>query len=270
MKLTILSYSFLSRETINTRIKDFADSISPLASIIKEKLANGMEITGDRTDQPLNERPVIGILTQPRNATHNYIMAAYIKFVEQAGARVVPIHHTDSDEQILTLLSQINGVVFPGGGTDLNNEDGSLTEYSRKGKVILDRVKEMNDQGIYFPVWAICLGFQQVTVIEAPFQNVLLHNSFDSYNYANNVTFIEDLSKSKMYRDMPQHLVNAIQKENITFNSHHDGVYPETYSKFPGLQDYYVLAVSYDNKGVRYTATIEHKVSHSFWVKTQR
>jgi gamma-glutamyl hydrolase len=198
-------------------------------------------------------------MTQPINETHNYIMAAYIKFIEQAGARVVPIHHTSSDEEILDLVTKINGVLFPGGSTDVDNEDGSLTEYSRKGKLIIDKAKEMNDNGIHFPIWGVCLGFQEITVIEAPFKNVLLHKVFDSYNVANNVTFVSNLEKSQMYRNMPQHLLNAMQKENITMNTHHDGVIPETFQKYDALKEYNVLAVSYDQKGVEYVATIEHK-----------
>jgi len=43
-----------------------------------------------------NERPIIGILTEPfsgdpDNYTKNYIAASYIKFVEGAGGRVVPL-----------------------------------------------------------------------------------------------------------------------------------------------------------------------------------
>lgn len=244
---------------MKANLNSLTDKLSPIKSVIKEKLTKSVVKNDDGIDQTINERPIIGIMTQPRNSTHNYIMAAYIKFVEQAGARVVPIHHTDTDEQILDLITKINGVIFPGGGTELNNEDGSLTEYSRKGKIIMDKIKELNDQGIYYPIWAICLGFQEVTVIEAPYKDVLLHQYFDSYNVANNVTFVSDLSKSRLYKNIPQNILNAIQKENITFNSHHDGVLPGTYSKYPALQDYMVLAVSYDNKKVEYAATIEHK-----------
>ena len=33
-----------------------------------------------------SERPIIGIWTQPINSTHDYIVAAYVKFAEMAGA----------------------------------------------------------------------------------------------------------------------------------------------------------------------------------------
>lgn len=249
----------MNKDNIKSNFESLKESFKPIASVIKEKFIQKGLVGIDGTDQPVNTRPIIGIMTQPRNETHNYIMAAYIKFAEQAGARVVPIHWTDSDETILDLVGKINGVILPGGGTNLQNEDGSLTEYSRKGKIIMDKVKDMNDQGIYYPLWAVCLGFQEITVIEAPYQDVLKTNFFDSYNVANNVTFTASFDDSKLYRKMPQDLVNAIQRENITFNSHHDGVLPETYQNFQELKEYYLIAVAYDNKGVEYAATIEHK-----------
>lgn len=55
-------------------------------------------------DQKLNYRPVIGILSHPgdgasgrlSNATNaSYIAASYVKFVESAGARVIPLIYNE-------------------------------------------------------------------------------------------------------------------------------------------------------------------------------
>lgn len=208
--------------------------------------------------EPVNDRVLIGILTQPRNETHDYTMAAYVKFIEQSGARAVRVNWRLPDDELVSLISKINGVLFPGGSTSLSHEDGSLSDYSMKGKVILDKAKEMNDKGIHFPVWAVCLGFEEIAQIEAPY-NDTIQSGFESYNYANNVTFVTDVSKSKMLSQMPAYLVNAIQKENITFNSHHKGIKPETFTKYKGLKEYQVLGVAYDNNGVEYTSIYEHK-----------
>ena len=42
-------------------------------------------------------------------------------FLETAGAKVIPISYTISESDLLTLLSKINGVLFTGGGLDLEN-----------------------------------------------------------------------------------------------------------------------------------------------------
>ena len=79
----------------------------------------------------------------------------------------------DTDENLVDLTSQINGVIYPRGGVELNCKNGSQTEYSRKGKVVLDKIKQMNDNKIHFPVLGICLEMQEITVIEAPYPDVL-------------------------------------------------------------------------------------------------
>lgn len=58
-------------------------------------------------DSKLNYRPVIGILSHPgdgasgrlSNATNtSYIAASYVKFIESAGARVIPLIFTEPSE----------------------------------------------------------------------------------------------------------------------------------------------------------------------------
>ena len=69
--------------------------------------------------------PVIGILTQTLEPgmegeiqAHSYIMAAYVRYIESFGARVVPILTNESNDETLIKLKGLNGVLFPGGGGD--------------------------------------------------------------------------------------------------------------------------------------------------------
>ncbi|CAI2372122.1 unnamed protein product [Moneuplotes crassus] len=205
-------------------------------------------------------RPVIGIFTQPYNETNDHIMAAYVKFVENAGARAVPIVWRDPDEDILSLVSKINGIIFPGGGTAFKNEDGSLTEHSRKVELVLNKVKEFNDQGVYYPILGICMGMQQIAQSEAPYKDTVELYKFDSNDDANNVTLWHSVTHSKLFNVIPNYLINALQSENITYNHHHDGIFPSIWNKYPILRDhYYLLGTSYDEKGVEYVALIESK-----------
>ena len=206
LHFNLLSYSNLK----------FSDVLSQISGFIKENIQKINSQTTDRTKEIYNERPIIGIWTQPNNDTTGYIVSAYVKFVEMAGARVIPLNCNDTDEHLLDLVSQINGVIYPGGETILLNDDGSYTDYARKGKLVLDKIKKMNDNGIYYPVWGICLGFQEITVIEAPYPDVFQRYKFDSENVANNVTFVEGLEQSKLYKSLSKELLQALQTENIT------------------------------------------------------
>jgi Peptidase C26 len=69
----------------------------------------------------LNDRPIVGVFAYPSefNATYpsaqySYIAASYVKWVEQSGARVMPIPFDLSDVELKSMFSKINGVLFPG------------------------------------------------------------------------------------------------------------------------------------------------------------
>ena len=93
-----------------------------------------------------NEKPVIGVVCQPLeddmtqpiyNGYKTYIMAAYVKYLEASGARVVPMMTTEDEATTLDKMSKVNGILFPGGG-------GS-TNYTDYGRVIYNKAKEYND-----------------------------------------------------------------------------------------------------------------------------
>ena len=80
----------------------------------------------------VSETPIVGILTQeltdqlkvdyPRYAAKGtYIAASYIKFVEAAGARAVPVFTHQPDEYYEMIFNSTNGLLIPGG--DVSTED---------------------------------------------------------------------------------------------------------------------------------------------------
>jgi gamma-glutamyl hydrolase len=96
-------------------------------------------------DVDLNEQPVIGIVSQGLDSDFNndprfdgydsYIMAAYVKFMEAAGARVVPLVWNEPEEVTMDKLSKLDGVLFPGGAN-------SYVEWGRK---VINKIMEYND-----------------------------------------------------------------------------------------------------------------------------
>ena len=74
------------------------------------------------------QQPVIGIVTLPlsnyfkRKFGRKYkgmIPSSYKKWIEQTGARVVAIPHFKSIIEISKILHQVNGILLPGGKTEL-------------------------------------------------------------------------------------------------------------------------------------------------------
>eukprot|EP01050_Picozoa_sp_SAG11_P022046 SAG11_NODE_4063_length_2082_cov_1.845688_1_plen_169_part_00 len=118
-------------------------------------------------------RPIIGILAQPLNGVDSvrsdldpsapfepagtvgkqYIAASYIKFVESAGARAVPILYDSDKATLLKLFSSVNGILFPGGSASLQNS----SRYYIAGKTLYDAAVSANQKGDHFPIWGTCL-----------------------------------------------------------------------------------------------------------------
>jgi len=90
-------------------------------------------------------------------------MAAYVRYIQGAGARVVPIVYDEPEEVTIEKLGKVNGVLFPGGGGD----------YVNVGKLIVEHAKKMNDEGQFFPLWGTCLGFERLAIFTAKGKGIL-------------------------------------------------------------------------------------------------
>lgn len=230
--------------------------------LIGQTFAAKAPVTNWPSQNGTNERPIIGILDQHYQGLpdYKYIMGAYVKFIEQSGGRVIAIPTDADNESLIEIVDSLNGIVFPGGNRKLLKPNGRLSKFSRAGKLILDRVKQLNDLGIYYPVWAICQGFQQIATIEAPHNDTIAIKEFDAYDLAGNVTFQVDPRTSNMYKDMPDHLIKALENEEVAYKLHNNGLHVDVFKKFAKrFKDYRIIATSTDRKGIEYVATFEHK-----------
>jgi len=112
------------------------------------------------------------MLDDPRfEGYKSYIMKSYVDSVEAAGARVVPIIVGEPWQVTMDKLSKMNGVIFPGG-------DGDYLEFGRK---LFWTIKEINDNGTYFPVWGTCMGYEYIVSYISPLGwDILDHYEFHS------------------------------------------------------------------------------------------
>lgn len=104
-------------------------------------------------DGKLNYAPVIGILTQPTADTKmdnfnykDYILEVNDRFIKWAGSRTVAIPYNIPEDQLMEVLSQINGVLFTGGGLDLIDPVTKHQHvYYKTAKKIFNYSKMMKD-----------------------------------------------------------------------------------------------------------------------------
>ncbi|XP_068018572.1 gamma-glutamyl hydrolase isoform X1 [Melanerpes formicivorus] len=202
-----------------------------------------------------NERPIIGILSQEchydkfHRFGSSYIAASYVKFLESAGARVVPVRLNLSDEEYDRLFHSINGVLFPGGGVDLKT-----SEYSRVAKIFYHKALEANDKGDYFPVWGTCLGHEELTYLTSG--EVLLTNT-KTEGAALPLNFTPAAKESRLFRSFPADVLHAFATEPLTSNFHMWSLSMENFTKNEKLHDFYkVLSTNRDGE-VEFISTME-------------
>lgn len=68
-------------------------------------------------EEPLNLRPIIGIISEPdddSNPTIAFMSASYVQWIQSAGARVALIPFDANETTLSLLMSSINGLLFTG------------------------------------------------------------------------------------------------------------------------------------------------------------
>ena len=217
--------------------------------------------------QASNSRPIIGIWAQPHSGKEpqcvehcEYIAASYVRWVESAGGRAVPIPYNDTDATI-ALLGKINGVLFPGGS-------GALPESAKK---VFPMIMDMNKKGDSFAVWGTCLGFEWVSQLFAEDYNLL--GEF----YAENVSLALDLTEaaesSKLYGGqsaVQQRLRTLVtNKANPpTMNNHKQGVPVPAFTENANLASRVnLLSTNVDLNGTTFASSLESKTYPMFAVQ---
>ncbi|XP_054716706.1 gamma-glutamyl hydrolase-like [Uloborus diversus] len=203
---------------------------------------------------PINDRPIIGIVVEETHSKFSpqataALYASYVKFVEAGGARVIPIFLQQSEEYYNKLLSQINGVLFPG-GANLVQSDG----YGRTGRIIFKIASKMNDNGTYFPLWGTCLGFELLNFLVA---GKLWMKACSAEDLSTNINFVNGFNDSRMFGHLEDSMKHVMQKELVTIHFHQWCITPENYS-MSGLDKYFkVLAINQDRNNVAFVSAVE-------------
>jgi gamma-glutamyl hydrolase len=201
----------------------------------------------------LNNRPIIGVMSQ---ATHgkiaqSYIAASYVKYLESSGARVVPIMNDLNEEETKKLFNSINGVLFPGGGVNLNTSG-----YAKIGKQIVDLAKTAFDKGDYFPIWGTCLGLEFLTTLIGEDVNILSHT--DSENLTLPLIFSQDYRSSKMFGNIDDSLVHFLSSASATFNEHQYSLLTSSFATNQKVKRFFrILSTNKDRNGLEFVSTIE-------------
>ncbi|XP_015422891.1 PREDICTED: gamma-glutamyl hydrolase [Myotis davidii] len=198
--------------------------------------------------QSPSQKHIIGILMQKyntkamKNLGKYYIAASYVKYLESAGARVVPVRPDLTDEEYVKLFHSINGVLFPGGSADLKKSG-----YARTAKIFYSLATQSFDDGDYFPVWGTCLGFEELSYLVSG-ESLLTHTNTEG------ITMPLNFTKSE---NSPFDPLRSIELEPLTANFHMWSLSKMNFTKNEKLKAFFnVLTTNNDGK-IEFISTME-------------
>jgi len=195
-----------------------------------------------------NNYPVIGIYAQLYNdnctAGPDYIAASYVKWIESAGAQVVPIPYHISNAHARGNFSVLNGLVFPGGNCPCPAEASYFYQYA----------VQKNLQGDYFPIWGTCLGFEWLMQMTG---NAVLDGPYDAENYSIPVNFTSAAATSRILTGQST-IYNILATEPVAMNNHQQGLTPDHFNSNSALTGFFqLLATNNDREGNPFISMVE-------------
>ncbi|XP_041945483.1 zgc:171566 [Alosa sapidissima] len=202
-----------------------------------------------------NYRPIIGILAQENLEEDlyaqgsSYIAASYVKYIEGAGGRVIPIRINQTSEEYVKIFNSINGLLLPGGDVDLQK-----SAFSRAAKIFYDLAIKANDVSDYFPIWGTCQGMQQLTVLTSNKNLLTLTNT---KAVALPLTFTQGAQNSRLFKNFPKDLLQSLEVENITSNYHSWSLSLQNYSQSVKLKRFYKVLTTNSDGRKEFISTME-------------
>lgn len=202
-----------------------------------------------------NKRPVIAILAVRyllNNITgQSYISAGYVKWLESAGAQVVPIPENTTDENVRKILNNVNGVLIPG-GYDIYY----TSNFYRFSKLAMKKSMNATKNGDYFPVLGICFGYQLMNVIVSQDSNILSYIPSEDLN--TRLTYTQLTRSSRLFRGIPSWIYDTLEKREFAYQNHEYSMAYHTHIDNIKLNNFFkVLSTSSNINGIPFTSTLE-------------
>lgn len=222
----------------------------------------------------LNLRPVIGISAQlllypeifppfppcppfPPFPRTSYIAASYVKFLESAGARCVPIHDdTMSEDALIEILKSLNGYVLAGDG-----QGDIKSTYYANAKTVWNFAKQSQNSlpsSNPFPIWGIGQGFQTLMLLEVP--DLLVVPTLHTTNISLTQTFISETQTDLFSGSEGKAAMESLENSALAYNNHGKCILETTFAGSALADHYKLVSTSKDGQDTSFVSTVEGTV----------
>ena len=225
--------------------------------------SSGVEAQGDK----VNLTPVIGILAKPSEYDQypmndwNYMAASYVKYIESAGARVVPIQWDLPFDNITRIMRSLNGFLLTGGsGAIIGESNGTLSRFGKAVEHIINNVIQFNNEGIHYPLWGTCMGYQLISCIIAGQSSGDFNCLYSQKGFVHvpaNMSFFAEGEKHPIFSKMTEDVHQAFLTQGITYFNFGSTVQRDLWERNPGLKSNFTrLSYVQDEVGTNITVLI--------------
>ncbi|XP_023982857.1 gamma-glutamyl hydrolase isoform X2 [Physeter macrocephalus] len=238
-------------------------SLSLLLSVLGLVLCGAASLELSAPPARTSKKPIIGILMQRCHSENMkilgkyYIAASYVKYLESAGARVVPIRLDLKDEEYEKLFKSINGILFPGGGVNLMKSG-----YAHVAKIFYKLAIQGFGNGDYFPTWGTCLGFEELTYLVSGESLLTLT---DTVGIKMPLNFTRGPLQSRMFQNFPADLLLSLAVEPLTANFHKWSLSVKNFTMNEKLKAFFNILTTNTDGYIEFISTMEaRKNNHHF------
>lgn len=179
-------------------------------------------------------KPIIAIFGNSYPATdfienkYDFVQGSYVSWVQESGGEVLVIHPWHSDEEVDTILSKVNGVLFQGGDRDFDLSSRWETLAAR----IIKKSIEYHQKNEIFPIWGTCQGFQLILTLMA---NEKILDNYNDWIKLHKVIFNNLTRTSRIYSLFKEADFDLLENHDSTIYFHHYGVTEEKFNSFDNL-----------------------------------
>lgn len=176
--------------------------------------------------QQILSTPVVAILTLHTSPKFefpdgtSYMYTSYSKWVEQSEMRWIPISVDDSPEVIKKKLEKVNGALLTGGNEVLGTRN-LPSQYAVAVRTILEFSIQAYKQGISFPVFGTCMGFEAMMTLLTDYEVQL--EKVDNENQTLGLDFSPKAKTSYLSLYFTVNQLESINSQKLFYFHHRDG-----------------------------------------------
>lgn len=204
----------------------------------------------------------VGVLTVPlasnsmkyRQCGSSYVNSSHIDWLKSQNIGIIGIPYYSKN--LNKYVKRVHGIYLPSGTIGSKPQP----EYYYAVKKLMKLAKRENDLGNYFPVWGVCMGFQQMIIAQDgrdKYKDFL--QKFKAYDdlYLP-LELMEEGKNARIFSLYSKDQINNMEIKNVSLHNHMMGISPSVFKRNKNLSKFYkIVNISYDRENKPFVSTIE-------------